>query len=320
MHSPDLEIVGDGLDWLNEWDKELQTGAVTKDIFLTKSTAEGLRVTLASTRDLCHVLLTVYNFRYVLASKFNQDPIERFFGKIRLAGSQNDHPSMPTFLQLYQTLSIYSILKYGDCSVVEGKTALLVVSDFRALISTDEQLTSTDFVAQVKEKLDNLVSADDWDCEEVIRQHGGDVTEVTDCIFYYVTGFICRKMRKVTTCAACLSAFRVKTNTSTAAALTNAKTRGGLTHPTVGIFNLFKHAERLFVDYADWNTVYWDTIDGVLDTYTLTFPCCEHKEEAIAQLLHYYVSMRMRQHCQHVNGALKKQSQEKKKLAKLCSS
>ncbi|XP_075744327.1 uncharacterized protein LOC142803108 [Rhipicephalus microplus] len=33
-----------------------------------------------------------------------------------------------------------------------------------------------------------------------------------------------------------------------------------------GIFNLFKHAERLLVDYADWNTVYWDTIDGVLDT------------------------------------------------------
>lgn len=101
-------------------------------------------------------------------------------------------------------------------------------------------------------------------------------------------------MRKATTCAACLSAFSVETNMSTAAALTNAKTRGGLTHPTFGIFNLLKHAERLFVDYADWNTVYWDTIDGVLDTYTLTFPCPEHKEEVIARLRHYYVSMRMR--------------------------
>lgn len=203
--------------------------------------------------------------------------------------------------------------------MVEGEKDLLAISDFRVLKSTDEQSTSTDFVAQVKEKLDNLVSADDWDCEEVIRQHGGDETEVTDCIVYYVTGFICRKMRKITTCAACLSAFSVKTNTSTAAALTHAKTRGGLTHPTVGIFNLFKHAERLFVDYADWNTVYWDTIDDVLDTYTLIFPCSEHKE-VITQLLHYYVSRRMRQHCQHVNGALKKQSQEKKQLAKLYSS
>lgn len=196
----------------------------------------------------------------------------------------------------------------------------------RALQSSDhvcakhfpDEMVCTKYYVEFKEKLDNLVFADDWDSEEVIRQRGGDVTEVTDCITYYVTGFICRKMGKVM--PACLSAFRVKTNTSTAAALTNAKTRGGLTHPTVGIFNLFKHAERLFVDYADWNTVYWDTIDGVLDTYTLTFPCSEHKEEVIAQLLHYYVSMRMRQHCQHVNGALKKQSQEKKKLAKLCSS
>lgn len=142
MHSPDLEILSDGVHWLSEWEKELKAGAITKDMFLTKSTAEGLRVTLASTRELGHVLLTVYNFRYVLTSKFNQDPIERFFGKIRLAGSQNDHPSMPTFMQLYQTLSIYSILKppkYGNCTVVEGEKALLAASDFRALISTNKQ-------------------------------------------------------------------------------------------------------------------------------------------------------------------------------------
>ncbi|KAL3226779.1 hypothetical protein MRX96_024609 [Rhipicephalus microplus] len=228
-----------------------------------------------------------------------------------------DPPGQPIVLNVlgYKLLSSQKRLCQRTATNV-----LFSTKHLRALISTDEQLTSTDFVAQVKEKLDNLVSTDDWDCEEVIRQHGGDVTEVTDCIIYYVTGFICRKMRKITTCAACLSAFNVKNNTSTAAALTNAKTRGGLTHPTVGIFNLFKHAERPFVDYADWNTVYWDTIDGVLDTHTLTFPCSEHKEEVIAQLLHYYVSMRMRQHCQHVNGALKKQSQEKKKLAKLYSS
>lgn len=55
-------------------------------------------------------------------------------------------------------------------------------------------MVCTKYNVEFKEKLDNLVFADDWDSEEVIRQRGGDVTEVTDCITYYVTGFICRKM------------------------------------------------------------------------------------------------------------------------------
>lgn len=98
--SPDLAILKRGVEWLDNWEKELESGAIIKDMFLTKTTSEGLRVTLRSTRELSELLLEKYNFRFVLTSKMNQDPIERFFGKIRMAGSQNDHPSMPTFLQL----------------------------------------------------------------------------------------------------------------------------------------------------------------------------------------------------------------------------
>lgn len=252
-----------------------------------------------------------------------QDPIERFFGKIRLAGSQNDHPSMPTFMQLYQTLSIYSILKppkYGNCKVVDGEKPLLDASHFRALISTSETVvTNPCSISQIKEKLDDLVSVDDWECEDIMDQHKPDGLQVTDCILYYITGFLCRRMRKATRCPTCLSAFSVKCNTSAKAALTNLKSRGGLTHPNAGIFNLLKQTEQFFVQCADLDTVYWDTLDSVLDTYTLTFPCAEHKEDVVAHLLHYYIGMRMRQHCKHINTDMKKQSQEKKKQAKLLS-
>ncbi|KAH7950304.1 hypothetical protein HPB49_022122 [Dermacentor silvarum] len=278
--SSDLGVVSRGIQWLDSWEKELQCGLITKDMFLTESTSEGLRVTLKSTRELCNALLQDHNFKYVLTSKMNQDPIERFFGKIRLAGSQNDHPSMPTFLQLYQTLSIYTLLKppkFGNCRVVEGEKPLLDISDFRALINqTTVKASSVDFVEEVKLKLDSLICVEDWECDDVIGQTKGRAgTEVEDCIVYYLAGFMTRKMNNSTRC---------------------------------------------LTSYADAQTVYWDTIVGVLDTYTITFPCDEHKEEIVAQLLHCYVSMRMRQHCKHVNMSMKKEAQERKKMAKLCSS
>ncbi|KAH9367527.1 hypothetical protein HPB48_009081 [Haemaphysalis longicornis] len=79
MHSPDLEILGAAFSGLTSGKKNCKLAQSRKTCSLQKSTAEGLRVTLASTRDLCHVMLTVYNFRYVLTSKFTQDPIKRFF-------------------------------------------------------------------------------------------------------------------------------------------------------------------------------------------------------------------------------------------------
>jgi hypothetical protein len=48
---------------------------LTKNQFLTKSTTEGLRVTILSTIQLSQCLLSC-GFHYVLSNKFNQDPIE----------------------------------------------------------------------------------------------------------------------------------------------------------------------------------------------------------------------------------------------------
>lgn len=136
-HGSDLGIFSRSIEWLNNWEKELQSGNITNEMGLPKSTSERLRDTLRSTKQLCEVLLHEYKFRYVLINiKMNQDPIKKFFGKIRLAGSQNDHHSMPTFLQLYNTMCIYSLLrppKFGNCYMVYEKP-LLDASDFRALI------------------------------------------------------------------------------------------------------------------------------------------------------------------------------------------
>lgn len=80
-------------------------------MFLTPLTVEGLLVSILSTLDLTEHLLTDCSFKYVLSAKFNQDPVERFLGKTQQAAGENNHPDMPTFLQLYRMVAMHSLLK-----------------------------------------------------------------------------------------------------------------------------------------------------------------------------------------------------------------
>jgi len=50
--------------------------SITKEEFLSQSTADGLRVTIQSTIELSRFLLEQWQFKYVLSSKFNQDRLE----------------------------------------------------------------------------------------------------------------------------------------------------------------------------------------------------------------------------------------------------
>jgi hypothetical protein len=63
------------LNYFDKWEKMVVDGQITKNQFLTKSTTEGLRVTILSTIDLNQYLLSC-GFHYVLSNKFSQDPIE----------------------------------------------------------------------------------------------------------------------------------------------------------------------------------------------------------------------------------------------------
>lgn len=54
----------------------LETGKIDSKDFLTKSTAEGLRVTLTSCKDLADYLIDNFNFSYLLTGRINQDSLE----------------------------------------------------------------------------------------------------------------------------------------------------------------------------------------------------------------------------------------------------
>ncbi|KAJ8048790.1 hypothetical protein HOLleu_01252 [Holothuria leucospilota] len=64
---------------------------------LSKATLTGCHITVHSFIEICQKLLKIEGVEYILSDKFNQDPIEEFFGKQRSAGGHHDIPSLEQF-------------------------------------------------------------------------------------------------------------------------------------------------------------------------------------------------------------------------------
>lgn len=117
-------------------------------------------------------------------------------------------------------------------------------------------------------------------------------------------------------CELCRQSLSVATPTLPQASLTNCKSRGGLTHPNSRLYDMIHCAEDYSKNMDEYD-VFLGTVDHVLQNFDLTFPCREHKNDAVAKILHYYVGMRMRQHCSSEAQNRQKMAQEKKKLSRL---
>lgn len=107
------------------------------------------------------------------------------------------------------------------------------------------------------------------------------------------------------------------------ALLVNTKTKGQIIHPNLKLYNLIKYLESLFVKYCHRSDVFKLIIQ---DFYTphLSFPCkthlsfsCKtHGDKVLAQIIEYYILMRMRQYINKINHEKQKVNQRIKKNAK----
>lgn len=311
----DLSVLENVQQFLDTWEGRLSIGEIRKATFLTKSTGEGLRVTLNSTIGLCTYLLCTCGFRYVLTYKMNQDPLERFFGTAHHAGCQNNRPTMPTFLQLYHILSVYKLIKppkFGNCEVVDNAEKLcFTVNDIEAVFKSDENLGSK--VTNLAAKLNDLIETDCWECEDIFLRNDLDPA-VIDCIIYFVGGFVVCRSRQKSACSVCREALCTTkaAQQGKISELINAKSRASLTYFSLHLYNIRSAAEEYFVSHTSLPNVYEATLDHVIDTHALTFPCQWQEEELLARVLHYCVSTRTRQFCREENNAAQMASRERK--------
>lgn len=250
--------------------------------------------------------------------------LQRFFGTIRQAGGQNDHPATPTFLQLYKLLSVYSVLKppkYGNCSVHDDKPLrpLISISDIKDVFM--KGLKSPPLLEELKQKLDGLIEHEEWDFSDVV-EHDYTCAPVVDCVIYYVTGYLCRQVSKYSKCETCRNAFVAPLIFSqhSEAQLVNCKTMGGLIHPNIFFYKFVREIETAFNRFASSVTVYDEVLTYLIDHCHFSFPCIVHKSEVVAYTVKYYITMRMRQYSFQKNNNMEMINKTKKKIAKFTSS
>ena len=119
--------------------------------------------------------------------------MQQYFGIIRQAGAQNDHPTFPTFMQLYYLLSVYKILKppkFGNCrvrNITEEERPSITLQDFKEIFKDSKLSYKQQHIQNLQKRIDHLIENSEWECDEIIDNDYG-IDEVRDCIIYYVTG------------------------------------------------------------------------------------------------------------------------------------
>lgn len=71
-----IQVLQSTLKWLDDWEQRVVDKLIKPEHFLTSNTAEGLRITLTSSIQICCYLKEKYNMNYVLTGKINQDSAE----------------------------------------------------------------------------------------------------------------------------------------------------------------------------------------------------------------------------------------------------
>lgn len=249
---------------------------------------------------------------------------QRFFGTIRQSLGPNDHPSAIGFIQIYKLLAVFGILKppmYGNCVARDDSPLepLIKISDIRDIYSRGENAIT--LLSELKDRLNGLIEQSNWDAADVI-EHDYSLPSVTDALIYYITGSMCKKIRQSSKCDTCISAVtsRNPLGLGVIAELYECRSEGKLVHPNANLFRFIQAVEQKLELNLDRIDVYESTVENIIDSGGLSFPCAEHKEEIMAWTIMHFVMVRMRQHAAQRNNEAYKENCHIRKTSKFSKS
>jgi len=239
-----------------------------------------------------------------------------------MASGANDHPSTPTFLQVYKLLSVYAVLKppkYGNCTVYENMphTNLITISDIKNCYENNKDMSAID---KLKTKLNGLINEGEWEFTDIV-EHDYSLAPIVDCLKYYIAGYLTHQITKRSSCQKCKSSIMSTECFTPEADLTNTKSRGWLKHPNKYLYDLLSVVEDELMNHLSKTSVFEDTVEALITRCeTFIFPCEEHKDFILSYIIKYYINMRMRQWTRQTNQEQLKENAKKKKLSKFCKS
>lgn len=214
------------------------------------------------------------------------------------------------FLQLYRLLSVYSLIKppkFGNCSIMEEKQhQILDVDVLKSLYAED--ISKETHIKTIKEVINALTDyqAEQDTTDDIIENEIlnimtlGKCENTTDCIIYYLSGFICKKLSKLSNCSVCRQylIYKEPLNTLPYNLLINIKNRGALTYANTEIFNVCKVLENIIAKHLNSIDIFDLCLQDIYEnssTFQISLSCEIHKENTISNLIYFYSIMRVKQ-------------------------
>ncbi|KAG0417374.1 hypothetical protein HPB47_005668 [Ixodes persulcatus] len=263
--TPDTTFIDDFVNFLTDREEKAKD-----DGFVSKTTAEGLRVTLESTKGII-TYLGHFEYEFLVTARLSQNCKVRLFGIIRQSNEANDHPTPTQVLLTVNYLSFYNLARSPSGGTVsEGVlNSLLGPSD----VSRGNALNDLLDAGRIDE-VEQTLSSD----------HSACFAKQSDSrLLYYVAGYVSRRSVLHLKCGDC-KAFYL-TNASTApenAACTKVVSRGGLLFVSERMFMLIDHLEKAFMNCFNPSKLHSESIRDVLSCVNsgcLSVGCKTHKHD-----------------------------------------
>lgn len=318
--------------YMDDWEVAAKNGG-----FLSKSTAEGLRVTLESTKSLLEYL-TGLGYKYLMTARLSQDCIERLFGIIRQSCGGNDHPTPSQFLIVVNCLSFYNLARSPAGGTISKGVlnALLSSQDTVTSARADsDEISNQGSQGNAKEDMQDCVTRARADLDELVDQgklgdaekalahdHIPCFKEKSDSrLTFYIAGYAARKCVKTQHCSECKELCirdSAPVETDHPASFTKQFDRGGLVYVTDALFVLISRLESIFTSCFSKGAFRTDSVLDLMACVqgnTSTVGCEKHKVELTAVVTKFYLITRLHFYVKELNK-LREQKRIKQRLAK----
>lgn len=254
----------------------------------------GFLIAIETFKNLYKDYVESFELSFILRYKFSQDHLETLFSVIRSHGGFNNNPNCIEFRRIIKRILMQNEIKASiNSNCTNDNTNMLTVcTNDNTNILTVLENNQNENNAEVYENDDGL--------EELLNIP--TLTETSNDIVIYISGFVERHFRKIIKCPDCLKGF--DSNEIIYGELTFIKNRGGLINPLKDVYNICRLAESLLksVDVKKPNA-YAILMNQILRNVNIskTFLNASHasnnenihKFNLVKKIIDYYLKIRM---------------------------
>lgn len=177
-----------------------------KKRFVTTPSIKNLIFTVKGFQYLTNRLLNNYSFSYVLTRSFNQDPLENFFGAIRSHGHRHVTPGAAQFINSFRTLLVNNFTSVHSMGAnCEADNSVVAINNLKVLITKDSNNSGSGLGDTTVEVTNNIEL-------EMPKIAITGRTKIAQCTLTYMSGFIAKKMIKLSKCNLCKNNILHRTN------------------------------------------------------------------------------------------------------------